>query len=134
MPFTWSQSEGELTVEIAAPDERAVFAEGFEAMRELLKGEVSERAISRRVELAGRDRAALLVDFLAELAIAADTEGLVPERLTELELGEDGVRASVEGGRGEPRTIVTGATYDRLAFEQTDDGWFARATLGTGRS
>ena len=134
MPFKWSHAAGELTVEIEAPDERAVFAEGFEAMRELLGGEVSERGITRRVELAGRDRAALLADFLAELVILGDTEGLVPERLTELELGTDGVRATVAGGRGEPRTLVTGATYERLAFEPGGDGWFARATLGRARS
>jgi SHS2 domain-containing protein len=134
MPFTWTESEGELTVEINAPDERAVFAEGFEAMRELLRGQVYEGRVTRQVELAGRDRAALLVDFLAEIAILGDTEGLVPERLTELELDADGVRASIEGGRGRPRSIVTGATYDRLAFEPGADGWSARAVLGTGGS
>ena len=133
MPFTWTESEGELTVEITAPDERAVFAEGFEAMRELLRGEVAESGVTRRVELAGRDRAALLADFLAEIAILGDTEALVPERLSELELDADGVRASIEGGRGRPGRIVTGATYDRLAFEPAGEGWSARAVLGTGR-
>jgi SHS2 domain-containing protein len=131
MAFRWVDRTGELEVEIVAPDERAVFVEGFQAMRELLAGEVRERGISRVVELAGRDRAALLADWLAELAILGDTEGLVPERLAELELDEGGLRATVEGGRGDPPSRVRGATYDRLAFEPADDGWFARAVLDT---
>jgi SHS2 domain-containing protein len=134
MPFTWTESEGELTVEIAAPDERGVFAEGFEAMRELVRGEVAERGVARSVRLAGRDRAALLADFLAELAILGDTEGLVPERLIEIELTADGLRAEIEGGRGAPRTLVRGATYDRLTFERSGDGWSARAVLGVSRA
>jgi SHS2 domain-containing protein len=134
MPFTWSEAEGELALEISAPDERAVFVEGFDAMRELLGGGPAEGAVTRPVALAGSDRAALLADFLAELAILGDTEALVPERLTDLELSAEGVRATVEGTRGEPQTVIAGATYDRLAFEQRDDGWFARAVLSQARS
>ena len=58
MPFRWMDHTGELEVEIVAPDERAVFREGFEAMRELLASEVRERGVSRRVELGGRFRSA----------------------------------------------------------------------------
>jgi SHS2 domain-containing protein len=129
MPFRWVDHTGELEVEIVAPDERAVFEEGFLAMCELLAAEVREPGVSLRVELAGRDRAALLADWLAELAILGETHGLVPERLAQLELGEDGLRATVEGGRGDPPNLVKGATYHRLAFERADDGWFARAVL-----
>ena len=81
------------------------------------------------IELAGRDRAALFADWLAELAILGETEGLVPERLGELELDDGGLSATVEGGLGEPPNLVKGATYHRLAFEPADDGWFARAVL-----
>jgi SHS2 domain-containing protein len=129
MPFRWVDHTGELEVEIVAPDERGVFQEGFEAMRELLASEVRERGVSRRVELAGRDRAALFADWLAELAILGETEGLVPERLTQLELDDGGLTATVEGGLGEPPNLVKGATYHRLAYEPADDGWFARAVL-----
>jgi SHS2 domain-containing protein len=132
MPFTWSGTEAKRTVEISASDERGVFAEGCDAMRELL-GRGVEAPGTRRVALAGTDRAALLADFLAELAIVGDTEGLLPARLVELELRDDGLVAEVQCATGEPRTIVTGATYERLAFERTGDGWYARATLGISR-
>jgi len=129
MPFRWVETPGTLEIEIEGPDERAVFVEGFGAMCELLAGDVAERGVTRTVELAGRDRAALLADWLAELAILGDTEGLVPERLADLELGEEGLRATVEGGRGTPGRTLKGANYDRLALERSGEGWVARAVL-----
>jgi SHS2 domain-containing protein len=129
MPYRWVEHTGELEVEIVAPDEQSVFIEGFEAMRELLASEAHGNAVSREVELAGRDRAALLADWLAELAILGETEGLVPERVSVLELEEGRLRASVSGSEGSPPHLVKGATYHRLAFEPSDRGWFARVVL-----
>jgi SHS2 domain-containing protein len=129
--YRWVEHTGELELEIEAPDEPAVFSEGFEAMRELLAGEdeASGEALSRAVELAGSDRAALLADWLAELAILGETEGLVPGRLRGLELGDDGLSATVDGREGAPSHLVKGATYHRLAFERSGAGWFARVVL-----
>jgi SHS2 domain-containing protein len=129
MPYRWVEHTGELEVEIVAPDEESVFTEGFEAMRELLATEAHGEAVSRKVELAGRDRAALLADWLAELAILAETEGLVPERVSDFQLGDGGLRASVSGREGAPAHLVKGATYHRLAFKPSDRGWFARVVL-----
>jgi SHS2 domain-containing protein len=142
MPYRWVEHTGELELEIEAADEAAIFREGFEAMSELLTGDAGDGSsagpegeggggepVTHAVELAGRDRAALLADWLAELAILAETEGLVPERLHDLELDAEGVRATVEGRTGSPSHLVKGATYHRLAFEQADDGWFARVVL-----
>jgi SHS2 domain-containing protein len=134
--YRWVEHTGELELEISAPDERAVFAEGFEAMRELLGGDepadpASTRGepVRRGVELAGSDRAALLADWLAELAVLGETEGLVPERLRDLDLSGDGLRATIEGYAGAPSHLVKGATYHRLAFESSERGWFARVVL-----
>ena len=134
MPYRWVEHTGEVELEIEAADEAAVFREGFEAMRELLAGgegvpEGGEEPLTRTVELAGRDRAALLADWLAELAILGETEGLVPQRIRELELDADVVRATLEGRAGSPSHLVKGATYHRLAFEPSGDGWFARVVL-----
>ena len=128
MSYRWVEHTGELELEIEAADERSVFGEGFEAMRELLASEERGEPMSRTVELAGRDRAALLADWLAELAILGETEGLVPERLRDLELG-DGLSATVDGREGAPSHLVKGATYHRLAFEPSGSGWFARVVL-----
>jgi SHS2 domain-containing protein len=127
--YRWVEHTGELELEIEAADETSVFGEGFEAMRELLSSEARGEPMSRRVELAGSDRPALLADWLAELAILGETEGLVPERLRGLELGDGGLRATVDGREGAPSHLVKGATYHRLAFERSGDGWFARVVL-----
>jgi SHS2 domain-containing protein len=123
---------GELEVEIEAPTERGVFEHGFEAMRELLRGESSGEgspARPREVSIAAPDRAALLAEWLAELAFIAESEGLVPERLVSLELEEDGLSAVVEGRRARPPHLVKAATYHRLSLERTDEGWRATVVL-----
>jgi SHS2 domain-containing protein len=129
MPYRWAEHTGEVELEIVAPNEAAVFAEGFEAMRELLAGDARGERVFLPVELAGRDRAALLADWLAEVAILGETEGLVPDAVSDLTLGDGGLRATVEGRRGEPAHLVKGATYHRLAFERSETGWFARVVL-----
>jgi protein archease len=106
-----------------------VFEKGFEAMRELLATEPGEPAPPRTVELAAADRAALLADWLAELAFLAESEGLVPERLAALELSGSHLRATVEGHHGEPPHLVKAATYHRLALEPAEDGWRATVIL-----
>jgi SHS2 domain-containing protein len=119
---------GELEVEIEAPTEQGVFEDGFEAMRELLGSAGDEPARSREVSIAAPDHAALLAEWLAELAFIAESEGLVPERLAGLEL-DDGLRAVVEGSEGNPPHLVKAATYHRLALERSENGWRATVVL-----
>jgi SHS2 domain-containing protein len=105
-----------------------VFEDGFEAMRELLGG--AGAATRRRdVSIEAPDRPALLAEWLAELAFIAESEGLVPERLESLELGEDGLTAVVIGSEGAPPHLVKAATYHRLALERSEDGWRATVVL-----
>jgi SHS2 domain-containing protein len=119
---------GELEVEIEAPTERGVFEDGFEAMRELLGG-AGSAGRRRDVSIKAPDRAALLAEWLAELAFIAESEGLVPERLASLELGEDGLTAVVIGSEGNPPHLVKAATYHRLALERSESGWRATVVL-----
>jgi SHS2 domain-containing protein len=121
---------GELEVEIEAATVRGLFEEGFEAMRELLGGEGAGSPERRRqVAIEAPDRAALLAEWLAELAFLAETEGLVPGRLVSLELGEDGLSAVVEGSEGSPPHLVKAATYHRLSLERAAKGWRATVVL-----
>ena len=119
---------GELEVEIEAPTEQGVFEEGFEAMRELLGGAGGVRR-RRDLSIKAPDRAALLAEWLAELAFIAESEGLVPARLESLELGEDGLTAVVIGSEGHPPHLVKAATYHRLALERSENGWRATVVL-----
>jgi SHS2 domain-containing protein len=98
-------------------------------MCELLSDNQSRERIEVPVELTGSDRAALLADWLGELAFLGETRGLVPDRLASLELTDDGVSALVHGRAGDPPHLVKGVTYHRLRFERSDDGWRARVVL-----
>jgi SHS2 domain-containing protein len=129
VPYRWIDHTGELEIELEASSERGVFEAGFEAMRELMSGEQEPERLEIPIELEGGDRAALVADWLGELAFLGETRGLVPERLSAFELGEDGLRARVTGRRGRPPHLVKGATYHRLRFEPVADGWRARVVL-----
>jgi SHS2 domain-containing protein len=129
VPYRWIEHTGELELELEASSERGVFEAGFDAMRELLSdGEAAQR-LEIPVEVAGSDRAALVADWLGELAFLGETRGLVPDRLSMLELEEDGLRAMVQGWEGPTTHLVKGATYHRLRFERAGEGWRARVVL-----
>jgi len=129
VPYRWIEHTGELEVELEGSTERDLFEAGFDAMRELISDGEGAQRLEIPVKLEGRDRAALLADWLAELAFLAETRALVPDRLFTLDLEEDGLRAMVQGWEGAPQHLVKGATYHRLCFERTDAGWRARVVL-----
>jgi SHS2 domain-containing protein len=126
--YRWGEHTGELELEIEADSERGVFEEGFAAIRELLDGDGGPALAPRRVSLRARDRAALLADWLGELAFLAE-EGLIPGRLASLELRGAGLEAIVEGHGGERRHLVKAATYHRLSLTQQGSSWRACVVL-----
>ena len=129
MSYRWVEHTGELELAIEADSERGVFEEGFFAMRELLDSERGEPAPPREAALSAGDRAALLADWLAELAFLAESERLVPDRLARLELDGTGLSALVEGHRGDPPHLVKAVTYHRLSLERAGNGWRAGVVL-----
>ena len=129
MPFRWIEHTGELELELEAAAERSIFEAAFQAMRELMSSDRSRKRIEVPVALTGGDRAALLADWIGELAFLGETRGLVPDRLASLDLTEEGVSAVVEGTAGNPPHLVKGASYHRLRFERIDEGWRARVVL-----
>jgi SHS2 domain-containing protein len=129
VPFRWIEHTGELELELEAASERGIFEAGFYAMRELMSTAESRERIEVPVSLTGADRAALLADWLGELAFLAETRGLVPDRVASLALSGDGLSARVQGRAGDPPHLVKGVTYHRLSFERSGGGWRARVVL-----
>ena len=127
MVYQWVDHTAELELHIAAPDAAAVFEDALRAFHELIADGTTGDHVSFDVEVAAPDRATLLVRWLDELVYRAETEGLVPERLERLELNAGGLVATVRARRGEPRHLVKGVTYHRLAFERGAPG--CRATV-----
>jgi SHS2 domain-containing protein len=127
--YRWIEHTGELELELEASTEQGVFEAAFEAMRDLLSDGEAPQRLEIPVSVEGRDRAALLVDWLGELAFLAETRGLAPDRLALLELDEGGLRALVQGWEGTPPHLVKSATYNRLRFEPAGAGWRARVVL-----
>jgi SHS2 domain-containing protein len=129
--FRWAEHTGELELEIEAASEHGVYQDAVRAMAELLGGDrpPQGRPATRRVTVAARDRARLLVEFLAELAYLAERDGFVPDALDGLTAGSAALDASVRGRLGDPANLVKAATYHRLCFEARHGVWRARAVL-----
>lgn len=129
MAYRWVEHTAELELELEAATESAVFLEALDVFAELVAGDRSVDSERREIELRGDDRASLLAAWLDELVFLAETESFVPERVTELELEDRGLRATVRGYIGEPRHLVKGVTLHRLEFAPHAEGWRARVVL-----
>jgi protein archease len=127
--YRWVEHTSELELEIEAASESAVFLEALDAFAELMANEPSVDSERRDVEVRGDDRESLLVAWLEELVFLAERDGFVPERATELDVGDGLVRATLRGHVGEPRHLVKAVTLHRLLFAADGKGWQARVVL-----
>jgi SHS2 domain-containing protein len=128
---TWVEHTAELELHIEAPTAEGVLAEALAALAELLDDDAAAPAepVERAVELEAPDLPALLAAWIDELAYLAETEDLVPERVTRLELDGRRLRATVAARRGKPRHLVKAATYHRLAFARQGERYVANIVL-----
>ena len=127
--YRWIEHTGELELRIEVDSEEGVFRDAVSALGELVGEEAREATDQRQVAGEAPDRATLLVEFLTELIFYVETDGFVPVRLVDLELGRDTVRGTVLGYRGEPSHLVKAITYHRLRFEQAEGNWQANLVI-----
>jgi SHS2 domain-containing protein len=128
--YEWVEHTAELELRIEAADQRAVFEDAFQALVELLDDESSNgEPLGREIHASAADPPALLAEWMMEVVFLAETEGLVPERLENLELAERHLSARVSGRRGNPPHIVKAVTYHGLVLEPFPEGWRARLVL-----
>jgi SHS2 domain-containing protein len=130
--YRWIEHTAELELEIEDPNAEGVFGDGLLALAELLSDEQPDRhgaVVSVQLSVAGRDRAMLLAAWLDELAFRAETDGLVPIAIEQIELGEHALTATIRCTLGNPRHLIKGVTHDRLAFEPADGGFRATVVL-----
>jgi SHS2 domain-containing protein len=128
----WIEHTSELQLELHAGSQAGVFQQALVALRELFEdenGTRSELRAERSVEVEATDRAALLAEWLAELVFLAETEGLVPEDVRDLVVGEDSVTGVVRGRVNEPRHLVKAVTYHDLELRRDRDGWRGNVVL-----
>jgi len=125
--YRWVDHTSEVEVVIDGSSEEEIFADALSVFRELAAGE-GEPA-TRVVALEATGRADLLARWLEELIYLADAEGFVPERVVEIEVERDGLRAEVEGRVGSASPLVKAVTYHDLEFAFDGMRWHARVVL-----
>jgi len=128
----WIEHTAELQLELRARSEAAIFRQAVHALRDLLEEDKEPAAgarASRTVEVEATDRGALLAEWMAELVLLAETDGLVPDEARDLVVGEDSVTAVVVGRTCAPRHRVKAVTYHDLALHRDRDGWHGNVVL-----
>jgi SHS2 domain-containing protein len=127
----WIEHTAELQLELHATSQAGVFQQAVQALRELLEDDdrTPGSAAERSVEVEAADRAALLAEWLAELVLLAETEGLVPESVRDLVVAEDSVTGVVVGRLSEPRHLIKAVTYHDLELRRERDGWRGNVVL-----
>ena len=124
----WIEHTAELELQIDAGTEAGVFVEAAEAVSGLLGAREHGERERREIEVAAPDRPALLAEWLNELVFLSE-QGFVAEGVVALELGDAGLRATVEGRAGEPRSLVKAVTYHHLQLELEGVRWHGRVVL-----
>src|SRR5919202_4315896 len=130
--YRWVDHTSELELRVEAATDGEVLSEATRALAELLRGDAVREGgelVTREVTVEADDRAQLLAAWLDELVFLAETEAVVPEDVRFETLDAHGLRACVEGRRGEPPHLVKAVTYHRLSFDRTDSGWTATVVL-----
>ena len=121
---------GEVEVELEAATEEGLFAAAVDAFAELVSAPGDDGAGARHeIELDGKDRAMLLVDWLNELVYLAEVEGFVPEQVVAFDLASGRLRATVAGRRAAPAHLVKAVTLNNLEFGQREGVWRGRVVL-----
>ena len=81
MPYRLLPHTADIAVELSAPDEAGLRAAGVEALRELLVGTSTVRALEEHaIEPRGADATEQLVHFLSDVLYLYDTERFLPAR------------------------------------------------------
>lgn len=113
------------------------FAEVVPAIADLVGGpdESRQRTVTRDIELAARNLEALLFDFLDQLILFQDLDGVVVTRATDLRIERTDagyqIAAVIEAvpiPPEQPRLDIKAPTYSQMRVEQTD-GWTIEAVL-----
>jgi len=120
---------GEVEVDLAAESEVGIFAAALDAFAELVAGSENEESTEVRIELPGRDRTLLLIDWLNELLFLAEVEQFVPTHITSIEREDERLQATVAGYRGTPRPLVKGIALNGLRFDHEGGVWHGRIVL-----
>jgi SHS2 domain-containing protein len=120
---------GEVEIELESPTEAGLFAAALDAFAELVSAEGEGSSARHEIELAGDDRALLLVDWLSELVYLTEVEQFVPERLASFELAGGRLRATVAGRRDDPAHLVKAVTLNELEFAERGGSWHGRVVL-----
>ena len=112
-----------------------LFADAGQGLFAIVVEEIAlvQPAVAREFQIAGRDLAYLLFDWLNELLYVCDTEHLAFSQF-DVRMTEAGLAATVRGEPLDPARHrltheIKAITYHGLKVEQTSEGWLAEVIV-----
>jgi SHS2 domain-containing protein len=132
--FEFLDHPGDLKLRAWGSDLEALFAKAAEGMMTFLFGSGIASLQPYRtetVEIAARDREALLVDWLSELLYRATSEYHAYVGFRMHELTEAKLKATVAAVAADAVEDIKAVTHHELSIRACDDGWDATIVLDT---
>lgn len=128
--FSEIDFSGDVGIEAWGPTERDVLAQAAYGLFNLMVSGTVRPVISRRVTVTSDNAENLVVDWLNELISTASLNGEVYGEVDVRPAGESGIEAEVRGEAiGEKHRLrfdVKAATYHRIVFRATENGFYIR--------
>jgi SHS2 domain-containing protein len=87
---------------------------------------------TRVIEVKGEDHGDLMFNWLQELIVLVDIEGMFLSRFEIIEISDEHLKAKVYGEEADPskgETVVKAVTKYKYLFEKTKDGYRVRVTV-----
>ncbi len=131
MMYELFEHTADIGIHVESTDLNSLFADAGCGLFAIITETVDEIQCEKAVELqvAGADKAYLMVDWLAELLISFELDRLLLRKF-EVQVGESGLTATAFGEtvdflRHNLTHEVKAITYHGLKVERTDQGWAA---------
>lgn len=128
--FSEIDFSGDVGIEAWGPTEQDVLAQAAYGLFNLMVSGSVRPDISRRVTVRSDNAEDLVVDWLNELISTASLNGEVYGEVDVRPTGDSGIEAEVRGEvideKHRLRFDVKAATYHRIVFRPTDDGFYIR--------
>lgn len=67
----------DIKIQVCEPTLELLFSKTFEAMMQVMYGNIRRRGISKEIRIESHDNESLLVDFLSEVLFMSEVEGIV---------------------------------------------------------
>ena len=132
LPYQIIDHTADLGIIVKGPDVKQLFILAAQAMTDIMvKGDISEKTVTRDVLVEGEDFPDLMVRWLGEILYLFEGENLIVnsmeiKSISPIQLKSTLTLTSFEPERHQVLREIKAVTYHQISVNKSDDGWEAR--------